>query len=247
MNNSRYYKRTVVRGQVDSRALGEERGVKVFLPPGYDEYVSYPVLYCQDGDDFFRLGRIATHATQLILDEALAPMIIVGVDVDKKVRWSEYDPEGSRFEAYKHFFADELLPHIESRFPVQQSPTERILAGDSLGGTVALHLALDFPDKFQRVLSLSGAFLDSTQSRVSLESDLSRLTLYLLIGLEEHNVVTNRGKFDLLTANRETYRLLKERNAQIKYVEKNGKHIWGFWQNELPDAFRFFFKSSYTL
>ncbi|MEB3101896.1 alpha/beta hydrolase [Ferviditalea candida] len=247
MNNSRYYKRMIVRERINSQALAEDRVVKVFLPPGYDEYVSYPVIYCQDGDDFFRLGRIATHATQLILDEGLDPMIIVGVDVDKRIRWSEYDPSGPRFDAYKQFFVNELLPYVESRFPARPSPVERILAGDSLGGTVSLHLALDFPDKFHKLLSLSGAFLESTRSRIARESELSWLTLYMLIGLEEHNVVTKRGNFDLLAANREASRLLKERNARIEYVEKNGKHIWGFWQNELPAAFRFFFKSAYTL
>lgn len=133
MDDSIYYKRTVVKEQVPSQLLDTDRLVRVFLPPGYQELVTYPVIYCQDGEQFFNFGRIVTHMNRLIFDEGVNPAIIVGVDVDTAIRTSEYAPEGERFHAYTRFFAEELLPYIESKYSVRTEPADRILAGDSLG------------------------------------------------------------------------------------------------------------------
>ncbi len=240
MDDSIYYKRTLIKENLPSEALQETRSIRIVLPPGYNELLTYPVLYCQDGEDFINFGRLATQMTRLILDEDLGPAIIVAVDVNKAVRTDEYSPEGTRFSAYCRFFAEELIPFIERKYPVRTNPESRILAGDSLGGTVSLHLALDYPDLFTRVLSLSGAFLASTQERIRHEQDLSWLELYMLIGLQEESVETTRGTFDFLAANRAARELLEERNTQLTYLEEEGKHLWGFWQQELPSALHHF-------
>ncbi|MCK9911829.1 alpha/beta hydrolase-fold protein, partial [Microbacteriaceae bacterium K1510] len=88
---------------------------------------------------------------------------------DRSKRTSEYSPIGASNEKYKRFFAEELLPYIEDRYPIRREPKCRVLAGDSLGGTVSLHLALDYPEHFAHVLSLSGAFLQPTLDRIELE------------------------------------------------------------------------------
>src|SRR5690554_8159578 len=94
MDDSRYYKRTLVKEMLQSHHLQETRALRIYLPPGYSELSSYPVIYCQDGEEFFNFGRIATQATKLILDEGLEPMIIVGVDVHIPDRTAQYSPEG---------------------------------------------------------------------------------------------------------------------------------------------------------
>ncbi|MFB6363601.1 alpha/beta hydrolase [Paenibacillus elgii] len=240
MDDSLYYKRTIVKETVFSHALGQERSLRVYLPPGYNELLSYPVVYCQDGEDFFNFGRIATTMNRLIFDDNVEPAIIVGVDVDKTVRTSEYAPEGERFRAYCAFFAEELIPFMQDRYPVRADLNERILAGDSLGGTVSLHLALDYRSLFCQVISLSGAFLQSTQDRIEAEDDLSWLKLSMVIGLDETEVATERGTFDFVEANRKTKQLLVTRSCSLHYEEKPGKHIWGFWQNELPGMLKQF-------
>jgi len=240
MSDKNYYKRTVLKESFTSTILGEERSLRIFLPPGYEETVSYPVVYCQDGEQFFNFGRIATTATRLILDEDMAPMIIVGVDVNAKMRTDDYSPRGQRFDQYLQFFIDEMLSYVECRYPVRTTPDERILAGDSLGGTVSLHLALHNRELFTQVLSLSGAFLKPTQQALAAESDLSWLRIYQLIGLQESEVKTDSGVYDFLTANRVVHDLLTERNADVQYVEKPGEHLWGFWQEELDEALRWF-------
>ncbi|WP_199622174.1 alpha/beta hydrolase [Paenibacillus alkalitolerans] len=241
MNQEAYARRTVQKETVTSRYLDKERPLRVFLPPGYNDLVSHRVVYCQDGEECFNFGRIATHATRLILEEGVEPFIIVGVDVDMPNRTAEYAPDGDRFHAYCRFFLEELMPFVEGRYPIRSGEGDRVLVGDSLGGTVSLHLSLQAPHLIQKVVSLSGAFLQPSIDAVKNSNDLSWLHLYQLIGTDETEVETTRGVFDFLSWNRIMKQALERKNAKIDYVEKPGKHLWGFWQNELPEALRWAF------
>jgi enterochelin esterase-like enzyme len=233
-----YSKRTLLKETVPSKALGMERNLRIFIPPGYNELVSHRIVYCQDGEECFNFGRIATHATKLILDEGFEPFLIVGVDVEMPFRTDEYAPYGRRHEAYVRFFLEEMMPYVENKYPVRQGAGDRVLVGDSLGGTVSLQLSLQSPDSIQKVIALSGAFLAGSQQAVDEAGNLSWLKLYQLIGTEETDVTTGRGTYDFLEANRVMRGKLEASGAKVQYVEKPGKHLWGFWQNELPDALR---------
>ncbi len=240
MTDSRYLKRTILKEEIQSRHLGEARTLRIYLPPGYNELLSYPVIYCQDGEEFFNFGRIATYANQLILDENIEPFIVVGVEVNTKIRTQEYAPFGSRFEAYTACFAEEIIPYIEEKYPVRRSADERVLAGDSLGGSVSVHIALRYPELFRRIISLSGAYYEQSQQLIAAESDLSALDVYMIVGLQETDFQSDTGVYDFVKLNQDTRDLLLERGATVRYAEKDGKHLWGFWQKELPDAIKYF-------
>ncbi len=240
MTDSRYLKRTILKEEIQSRHLGEARTLRIYLPPGYNELLSYPVIYCQDGEEFFNFGRIATYANQLILDENIEPFIVVGVEVNTKIRTQEYAPFGSRFEAYTACFAEEIIPYIEEKYPVRRSADERVLAGDSLGGSVSVHIALRYPELFRRIISLSGAYYEQSQQLIAAESDLSALDVYMIVGLQETDFESDTGVYDFVKLNQDTRDLLLERGATVRYAEKDGKHLWGFWQKELPDAIKYF-------
>ncbi|WP_019423893.1 alpha/beta hydrolase [Paenibacillus sp. OSY-SE] len=240
MSDSSILKRTIVKHDIPSNHLGGSRRVRVYLPPGYQEVLSYPVVYCQDGEDFFNFGRIATHANKLIIEDDMEPFIIVGVEVDKKLRTSEYSPDGVRFESYTRAFAEEIVPAIEQLYPVRTDWTEVILAGDSLGGTVSLHLALMYPERFRQVISLSGAYYPSSLELMTLEKDLSWLHLFMIVGLQETAFTTDTGTYNFVELNRNAKQVLEARGAHIQYAEHEGQHLWGFWQKHVPDALRFF-------
>lgn len=188
----------------------------------------------------FNFGRIATTANQIILDEGAEPFIIVGVQVDVSVRTQEYAPFGDRFKAYTACFAEEIIPYIEEKYPVRRSPQERILAGDSLGGSVSLHLALLYPDLFTRVISMSGAFYSASQEIYAATEDLSWLSIWMIVGLQETDFEADTGTYNFVQLNRDTRELLEKRGALVSYQEKDGKHQWGFWQKELPEALLYF-------
>jgi enterochelin esterase-like enzyme len=232
-----HVRRTVVKDEVRSRFLPEgERAVRVYLPPGYQEWLSYPVVYCQDGEDFFNFGRIATFAQRLILEEDWEPFVIVGVDVDKAKRTAEYAPDGERHSAYVRFFGEELIPAMESRYAVRRAPGERVLAGDSLGAAASLSVALAYPDRCRRILSLSGAFYGSSQTMLRQAGELSGLAVWMTVGLGETAFESELGTFDIVALNRTARTLLERKGARVLYSERPGEHKWGFWQSVLPEA-----------
>lgn len=230
-------KRTIVKHTVPSRLLPDgKRDTRIYLPPGYQETLSYPVVYCQDGEDFFNFGRIATFAHRFILEEDWEPFIVVGVDVDKRDRTSEYRPGGDRHAAYTAFWTDELLPDIERYYAVRTAPDERLLAGDSLGATACLSAVAARPDLFRRVLSLSGAYYDPHGHPIAALPDLSALAVWMVVGLQETAFRTDTGTYDFVSLNRQMKQLLIDRGASVYYSEREGEHKWGFWQQVLPEA-----------
>lgn len=240
MNEPVFLKRTIVKKTLWSSYLNEERRLRIYLPPGYNEAMSYPVVYCQDGEEFFNFGRIATIAGQLQQENQVTPFIIVGVEVNVPVRTEEYAPFGSRFKAYLSCFAEEIIPFIEHNYAVSRVPEGRIVAGDSLGGSVSLHLALAYPGIFTRVLSLSGAYYPQSRELIAAEDDLSWLQINMVVGLQETEFQTDTGIYNFVQMNRDTKKLLEERGATVDYREKDGRHLWGFWQKELPESLLYF-------
>lgn len=237
MHDNPVFRRTVVKREVPSRILPEgKRDIRVYLPPGYQETVSYPAVYCQDGEDFFNFGRIATISQRLILEEDWDPFVVIGVEVDKKLRTSEYAPGGARHEVYTRFFAEELIPDAEKHFSVRADAQSRLLAGDSLGASASLSLALTRPDLFPRVLSLSGAYYGESVRQVRNSGDLSGLAVWMVVGLQETAYTTDTGTYDFVDLNRVMKSELESGGAQVSYREKDGEHKWGFWQKELPEA-----------
>ncbi|MHA0855262.1 alpha/beta hydrolase [Paenibacillus sp. CMAA1364] len=242
MTDSRYLKRTIIKDQIKSQFLNENRNLRIYFPPGYNEVLSYPVVYCQDGEEFFNFGRIATIANRLILDEGAEPFIIVGVEVDTSVRTAEYAPFGDRFHNYLKCFAEEIIPYVSEKYPVRTDPSDVVIAGDSLGGSVSLHIAIQYPHLFTRVLSLSGAYYEESQAIIASQQDLSWLNIFMIVGLQENAYQTDTGIYNFVQLNQDTHDLLQSRGAQIHYEEKEGQHLWGFWQKELPEALLYFFR-----
>jgi Enterochelin esterase and related enzymes len=234
-------KRIVRKETVPSRQLpAGARDVRISLPPGYSELTEYPVVYCQDGEDFFNFGRIATIASTLIAEGEIEPLLVVGVDVDKSVRTREYAADGDLHERYTAFFAEELVPYVAARYPVRTEPEHVLLAGCSLGGAVSLQLALAYPQRFVNVMSLSGAYYPAAQAAIASADDLSHLNIFMTVGLQETAFKTDRGVFDFVAMNREARKTLVERGANVDYFERDGEHLWGYWQKDLPDGFRWF-------
>ncbi|MFD2331938.1 alpha/beta hydrolase [Cohnella sp. GCM10020058] len=230
-------RRTVVKHAVPSNYLqAGERAVRFYLPPGYQEWLSYPVIYCQDGEDFFNFGRIATISHGLILEESWEPFIIAAVDVDKSVRTEEYLPGSERHEAYLNFWVHELVPFVEKNFAARPSADARLLAGDSLGATVSLSIAIRRPDLFNRLLSLSGAYYGASIAQMKEVGDLSWLSAWMTVGLQETAYETERGTHNFVELNRAAKQILESKGAYVDYREKDGEHKWGFWQKELPEA-----------
>jgi len=237
----RYSKRTIVAHTLQSAHLAEERTLKVYLPPGYDEQGSahFPVVYCHDGLEFFTHGRIATICNQMILEGKIQPIIVVGIAVQMSTRTADYAPEGARHLAYTRFVVEECLPLVESVYRVEADTAHRWMAGISLGAAASLSIHLQHPDLFRRLLLFSGAFYETITELIRDQHSLAELQSYMVVGRQETAVKTAAGPYDIYRANQTMRALLEERGASLAYKEADGTHIWGFWQRELAAALYF--------
>lgn len=152
-----------------SKALGNERAVWVYLPPGYDRprnAARYPVLYMHDGQNVFN-GLTsylpnqewgADEAAQAMVQAGLCrPVIIVAAANAGLARADEYLPTraqagsnevGGKADLYARFLCDELKPYIDKEYRTLTGPEDTAVCGSSFGGILSLHLALSRPDVF---------------------------------------------------------------------------------------------------
>lgn len=226
------FHRTIEGHTLFSEHLRENRLVKVYLPPHYDETKKYPILYCHDGNEFFTHGRIATIATQMIEKELIAPMLIAGIAVSPQHRTAEYSLYGDRNEEYVLFVGEQCIPFVETTYHVDSD--KRYMAGISLGAVVTLLLHARYPEYFSRLLLFSTALRPAVLSWLKNTTLSPKAKAYMLIGVAEYQAQTPIGIFDFLHPNEEGRHLLREKGIETTYVESPGSHIWGFWQSHLP-------------
>jgi len=162
-----------------SKVFGNNRMLRVLLPPGYDSVaqrgVRYPVLYLNDGQDLFD-PRLSTYhsGSQLLQDKmdalyargAVRRIIIVGMDNaggHRNRRPNEYlpwpdntlhrpslpHPQG---KSYPQFVVGEVMPYIQSHFRVTADPEETGIGGASYGALAAIYAVAKAPGRFGRLL-----------------------------------------------------------------------------------------------
>jgi len=169
-----------------STNLGNERTLVVYLPPGYDENADqrYPVLYMQDGQNLFDAStsyagiewKVDEAAQQLIANKAIPPMIIVGIYNGLTERTAEFTPPDmavdgkGRGDLYAKFVVDEVKPFIDKTYRTQPDKAHTGIAGGSMGGLIALHIAKQSPGTFGQILLFS-PWLRIGEKRL-VESDL---------------------------------------------------------------------------
>ena len=199
----------------ESLAYDGGRPITVYVPPAPAE----AVVFAADG---------AWHITGLaeVLEGADAPpTMIVGVHgrPDDDGRLHEYVPgfDEARFAAHEEFFVGDVGDRVASRFGVSMPPARTAVWGASLGGELALALGLRHPDVFGAVFAASpGA---GFQPPETLPSPLPRV--YLLAGRQEPFFLDNATRWA---------DALRDADADVSMVERDGEHGGAFWGEELP-------------
>lgn len=237
-------KRKVYTHWLKSQVFGSPRALKIFLPLNYREDRAYPVLYLQDGQDYFVMGRIATLAQELISRGLMQECLLVGVGVERRRRWSEYHPHGEQFHLYQKFLLHEIIPYMDAHYSTLPFARHRAIGGASLGAVAALWLAGTHPGTFSAVVAQSGAFSPEIQGQIW-ELDLRYVRIYQSVGLLEHRARTPLGVWDILGWNRKVAERLKEKEASLHYREiEEGEHTWGLWQKDLPAVLTWLFPAN---
>lgn len=224
--------------QFYSEELQEEMELLIYLPSRYSPLYKHNVIIASDGKDYFQLGRIGRVADQLMEEELIEPVIIVGVPyktVEERRRL--YHPEGDRRKAYSRFLTRELIQYIDETYPTFQMGGSRTLIGDSLAASISLLTAASYPNCFGNIVLHSPFVDEQVLEAIQSVKDPAALSIYHVIGKQETYVPTTAdGRLDFLTPNRELHELITERGFPYFYEELEGGHTWKSWQPDVRRA-----------
>lgn len=148
---------------IDSKVLGEARGIRVWTPPAYDATDQrYPVLYLTDAEGQF--FHTASTVEFLARQGRMPPMIVIGVTNTDRTRdltptrgtirgsGAPVFPTSGGADAFLTFFEKELVPWVEKTY---RTHPFRVFAGHSFGGLFATHAFLSRPELFNAVIAVS--------------------------------------------------------------------------------------------
>ena len=147
---------------VKSSILKRSIGYCALLPPSYDKAKTkkYPVLYYLHGlgdnqQMFLRAGGL-----NLVQDAWERGDIGEFVLVTPQGGRTFYINSRDGRERYEDFLLREFLPYIESHYRIERGRKFRGIAGISMGGYGALHLAFRHPQLFTSVSAGSAAIIE---------------------------------------------------------------------------------------
>jgi enterochelin esterase-like enzyme len=206
-----------IAGELVTEALEYDGGrqVTVYVPPVPPE----AVVFADDG------AWHITRLSEVVEDASAQSTMIVGVHglPDDDGRLHEYVPgfDAVRFAAHEEFFVDDVGRWVESRFGVALPADRTAVWGASLGGELALALALRHADVYGAVFSASpGA---GYKPPAVLPSPLPRV--YLVAGRQEQFFLDNATRWA---------DALRNADADVAMMQRDGEHGGAFWGEEFP-------------
>jgi enterochelin esterase-like enzyme len=171
-----------------SQALHGEGSFLAYLPPGYARTdARYPVIYLLHGDDesdssFLTIGTWGT-LDRLIEKHTIPPVIAIMIQGGSgSNNWLNAGTK--HYESY----VLEVQHLVDRLFPTIPARNARAIAGYSMGGYGAMHIALEHPTTFSAAESWLGFFNGLEGQLRADHSVISRLGLraYVYGGAEDH-------------------------------------------------------------
>lgn len=185
-----------------SSATGRDYDVYMYLPARLNRASSqrYPVLYLLDGQWDFKL--LASIQGGLFYDKVVPDVIVVGITYSGKtanydsLRALDYTPVASssnpgsgQAAKFLSFLKTELMPFVESSYPIDSS--RRALMGASLGGLFTLYAMFTEPSLFAGYAAGSPAVTYANRASFADESKYAathselKARLYVAVGDQE--------------------------------------------------------------
>lgn len=145
-----------------SEAVGEDRVINVWTPPGYAESDTvYPVVYMPDGGVAEDFPHIANTLAALVEAGDIAPVILVGIENTERRRdltGPSSVPEDAKIAPvtdgaakFRAFIATELFPEIARRYRIDD---RRAIVGESAAGLFIVETLFLAPEMFDVFLAM---------------------------------------------------------------------------------------------
>ena len=140
---------SVTRHYFHSSVTGKEEVCLVYLPASYDPAKKYPVLYLQHGygeneTGWIFQGHAGRIADRLAAEGAMREMIIVMANG----MCTRRETAGPEFELFTKVILEDLIPFIESHYPVKTDKWSRAMAGLSMGSYQTSIVTMTHPEMF---------------------------------------------------------------------------------------------------
>ena len=230
------------------------RDVTVYLPAGHTPDEETCLMVWQDGSRHAdpKGGMRATVVFDNLIHQKQMPRTVgIFIDPGRGPKQKPGDKAGNRgFEydslgdAYVRFLLEEIIPEVEKRYGTKfrASPAAWAIAGGSSGGICAFTAAWERPDKFHKVLSWVGSFVDlrgghvyPAQIRIT---ERKPIRVYLLDG--ENDLDNQFGNWPL--ANKRMAAALKYMNYDFRIDWTQCFHGSKGMAPSLPDALRWLWR-----
>jgi S-formylglutathione hydrolase FrmB len=254
-----------------SRILGRDVGYCVLLPPSYEtaKLKRYPVLYYLHG-----LGdnqQMFLHAVGLNLIQDLSERGRIGefLIVTPQGDTSFYINSRDGRDRYEDFLLREFFPAIQRRYRVARGRKSRGIAGLSMGGYGALHLAFRHPQLFVSVSASSAALLEklpaitvqnAPQAAVrrilggafgtppdpafwERESPLTLARTFRPAGLKIYFDCGTEDNYGFDAGARALDKILTRRHIPHEFHLYPGRHDWLYFAQRLPASLEFHSKA----
>jgi enterochelin esterase family protein len=209
------------------------------LPARFRKTRRYPLLIVNDGPDYLRYASFKTVLDNLIYRLEIAPMVVALCSTTEWTKAKTDDPRRCRFTA------EELLPEMEARYPIDKRPSHRGLMGASYGATGALSTAWRYPGIFNRLMlqSSSFAFPDTPEyERVSAVDPVVELVSAFPDERPADRVFLSCGVYESrIHENRSLLNVLQDIKVDVRYVEPRDGHNWGNWRDLLREGLSWLF------
>jgi enterochelin esterase-like enzyme len=207
----------VLRAELAKPTRGYSYSYRVYLPPCFsaEGRARYPVLYLIPGrsssPDSWLAAGLPKEVDRFILAGEVPPFIIISTEN------TDSDPLAGTI--YK-----ELIPFVESQYPIAGDRRYRAVAGGSLGGIAAYRLAFQYPDTF----SSAGIF---GAGAISGEEPQIRLWLARMNDTNRTRVFMNSGEGDplMLERARVMESILEEAGVENQLYVDEGGHHYTYW------------------
>ncbi len=132
---------------------------------------------------------------------------------------------GDFVSAFENDLLKDVIPYVESHYPVQTDREHRAIAGLSMGGGQALTIGLRHLDQFAYVGGFSSALFGNSSALVSDPATASKQLrlLWLSCGDEDR----------LMDASKTFHASLEQKKVQHLWHVDSGAHTWPVWKNDL--------------
>lgn len=246
-----------------SPALGGQRRMHVYTPPGYEEGKDkYPVMYLLHGGGGDEEGWVNRGRANYILDNLIAskqavPMIIVitngnpditAAPLDRPTNKNQKEAPGIAGMASQRFeqsLVKDVVPYIEKNYRVIADGDHRALAGFSMGGYQTQNITNSNPGMFNYIGVMSMGLFSTFRGapNPNYDKDKHVAQLKALIASKPKFYWIGIGKddflFETVTKLRSMY---DEVGLKYTYRESEGSHTWKEWRLYLTELAPKFFK-----